>query len=398
VVTNAPFLFEASAAVVAASGGSPEAIDLTVTRKSAAQDGFNNAEAAALDAVLTAAPGNTAIQTALLQQFTQAGLKSVYDQLLPNQGQGLFDSLDAAAQSIGALTSTAPESASRVAGTSLWLQQVNERVDRSGLQTIGSFSKVTGLVAGYEHTGERGGALGLSLAYLNANELSDASRIGPGVVASVVEAGAYYRRSLGPLTVGARVGVGYGWFAGTRVFATNTTVDNSTTGTEIQAHSNWGALLYDAHASAAYEQSLGRFYARPELSVDFLELDEGSHSESGPGGAGFNLSVASRDSRRLSGEGLLVVGRQWGQATWLHAELRGGYREVFAGQIGDTTASFSGGNPFTLSPDDTKGGWTEFGFSIKGGTEFSYLALEGDADFRKGERRYNVRVAGKSIF
>jgi hypothetical protein len=397
LVTNAPFLFDASAAVVAATGGGASAIDLTVTLKTPAQDGFNNAEAAALNAILAAAPNNAGIQNALLQQFTQAGLKSVYDQLLPSQGQGLFDSLEAAAQSIGSLTSTAPEAASRVAGTSLWLQQVNERVDRDGLQTDGSFSKVFGLVSGIEHSGERGGAVGLSLAYLNANELTDASRIGPGEVASIVEAGAYYRRAVGPLTLAARVGVGYGWFSDTRVFATSTTIGNSTTGTEVQAHSNWGALIYDGHASAAYEQSLGRFYARPELSLDFLELDEGSHSETG-GGPGFDLNVASRDSRRLTGEGLIVVGRQWGQATWLRTELRGGYREVIEGQIGDTTASFSGGNPFTLAPDDTKGGWATFGFSIKGGTEFSYLALEGDADFRKGEHRYNLRVAGKSIF
>ena len=44
------------------------------------------------------------------------------------------------------------------------------------------------------------------------------------------------------------------------------------------------------------------------------------------------------------------------------------------------------------------GGWVTAGFSLKSGTQFSYVALEGDADFRHGEQRYDLRVAGRSMF
>jgi hypothetical protein len=398
-VAVAPWLFTTTASYVAAANPAvdPSLLQLTVTRKSAAQLGFNRAEASALDAVLAAAPGNAGIQSALLNRTTEAGLKPVYDQLLPSQGQGLFEALDAAAQAEGAMTGIAPSASSRVAGTSLWLQEVNERVDRTGAQTDGSFSKLLGVIGGVEHTGALGGAAGLTLAYFNANELDHASQIGTGVVASMVEAGGYYRRSMGRFTMSARAGAGYAWFSDHRVFVATNTVNGATTGTELRANSTWGGVFFDGHFGASYEQPFGRYYARPEVSADFLELNEGSHSDTG-GGSAFDLTVARRNSNRLSGQALMVVGREWGQGSWLRTELRGGYREILAGQIGDTIANFTGGGAFTLSPENDKGGWMTAGFSIKGGSQYSYLALEGDADFRANEQRFDLRVAGRSIF
>jgi hypothetical protein len=403
VIGSTPWLYSATTSYIPAANpatGSSE-LELTVTRKTPAQIGFDAAEGAALNAVLAAAPANVAIQNALLSQTTEAGLKSIYDQLLPSQGQGLFDALDAAAQAVGGMVGVAPDASSRVAGTSLWLQEVNERVDRSGTQTLGSYTRLFGVVAGYELMGSGGGAAGLTLGYFNANEQDDADQIGTGEVASMVEFGGYYRRSFGHFTVAARAAIGYASFADDRVFATigetSATNANSATGTELSATSHWSGLYYTGHFSATYEQSFGHFYARPEFSADFLELDEGSHGDSG-GGDGFDLNVASRDSNRLSGQAILVLGRQWGQATWLRAEVRGGYREVLSGSVGDTTASFNGGNPFTLAPDNDKGGWFVAGFSLKGGSTYSYLALEGDVDLRAGEQEFDLRIAGRSIF
>ena len=61
-------------------------------------------------------------------------------------------------------------------------------------------------------------------------------------------------------------------------------------------------------------------------------------------------------------------------------------------------ASFAGGDPFNLVADKDNGGWATIGFSLKGGSQYSYLALEGDADFRSGEQRFDVRLAGRSMF
>jgi hypothetical protein len=388
---NAPWLYTATPTFVASdpnNGGASE-IQLTVTRRTPQQLGFSAAEGAALDAVLQAIPANDSIQQAILAQTTEAGLKGVYDQLLPNQGQGIFDALDAAAQSISDLTGTTPDAGVRVPGTSLWLQEVNERVSRTGIDSVGSYAEMLGLVAGWEHEGPAGGAVGMTLAYMNAQETDTNAAVGAQVVGSMVEGGLYYRRSAGAFTVSMRGGAGYAWFGDDRKFLTANAFD--------QATSNWGGVFFDGHFGASYQIGFGRYYARPEVSADYIRLDEGSHTDVG-GGPGFDLFVADRDSTRFSGEAVMVLGTQWGRVSWLRAEIRGGYREVFSGQVGDTTANFTDGNPFTLASDPDQGGWATFGFSLKTGTPYSYVALEGDADLRAGEQRYDLRIAGRSLF
>ncbi len=208
-------------------------------------------------------------------------------------------------------------------GTSLWLQEVNERVQRSGVNTLGSYSQLLGVVGGYEHAGPAGGAIGLTLAYLNAQETDDGTAVGAHVVGSMVEGGAYYRRAAGPFTMAMRGAAGYSWFGDDRRFLTANAFNSG--------HSSWGGVYFTGHAGAAYEMDFGRFYARPEASVDYLRLQEDGHSDTG-GGPGFDLTVASRTSTRLSGDAVMVVGTQWGKVIWLRAELRGGYREIFAGR------------------------------------------------------------------
>lgn len=391
VLNNAPYLYTATPGVEGGTANcATNCIVLTVTQKTTAQLGINAAEASALNAVLKALPNDThGIEAALLAQTTQAGFKGVYDQLLPSQGQGLFEALESATQSVANMTSTTPDAGTRVAGSSLWLQEVNERVNRTGTQTLGSNSKLFGVVAGYEHMGQRGGAVGGTLSYMDAEEADSGAQVGTHVIASIVEGSLYYRRAIGGLRFAVRGGGGYAFFSSDRKFLAPNASDS--------ASASWGGYFFDGHAVLAYEQKFGRFYARPEVSADYLRLNEQAHNESG-GGAGFDLNIASRSSSRLSSQAILVLGHQWGTTSWLRAEIYGGYREILSGAVGDTTAFFTGGNPFTMAADQNKGGWATFGVSLKTGSPYSYLALEGDAEFRSGERQYNVRVAGRSMF
>jgi hypothetical protein len=391
VLNNAPYLFTATPSVIQAADPATQSssVVLTVTRRTSAQLGFSRDEAAALNAVLVALPNDANIEQAILAQTTQAGLKSVYDQLLPDEGQGLFEALDAAAQRVSQFTGTTPDAGTRVAGSSLWLQEVNEEVRRTTGATLGSSAKLLGLVGGYERMGIGGGALGLTVSYMNGQEQDAAAAIGEHVVSSLVEAGLYYRRAIGGLRFSVRGAGGYAWFSGDRRFVTS--------GANDTALSHWSGNFFDGHAGAAYEQRLGAFYARPELSIDYLRLYESARRESG-GDTGFDLDVAPRTSTRASGSAIMAVGYQRGRETWVRTEIFGGYREVFSGQVGDTVANFSGGTPFDIDPGSDKGGWLTVGFAIKGGTQYSYLALEGDADFRAGEQRFDLLLAGRSMF
>ena len=390
-LSNSPFLYTATPSAVAGTASCVTAcIVLTVAQKTAAQLGVNAAEASALSAVLKALPSDThGIQAALLAQTTEAGFKGVYDQLLPSQGQGLFEALESATQSVSAMTSATPDAGTRVAGSSLWLQEVNQRVNRTGIQTLGSSAKLFGVVGGYERMGQGGGAVGATVSYMNAEEADSAAQVGSHVIASIVEGSLYYRRAVGGLRIAVRAGGGYAFFSSQRKFLAASASDS--------ASASWGGFFFDGHAVLAYEQKFGRLYARPEISADFIRLNEGAHSESG-GGPGFDLAVASRTGSRLSGQAIVVLGSQWGTTSWFRAEVFGGYREIIDGDVGDTTASFTGGDPFTLAADKGGGGWATFGLSLKTGSPYSYLALEGDAEFRSGERQYNVRIAGRSMF
>ena len=390
VLTNAPFLFNATPAYVPIGAQGGGELTLTVTERTPQQLGFDKAEGQALNAILAGTAANPDIQGALLTPTTEAGLKGVYDQLLPSQGQGLFDAIDAASQAVSNLTSTNPDNGTRVAGTSLWLQEVNENVKREGTNSPASYSKLVGLVAGVEHLGPGGGAVGATVSFMNGNEVAQGALSGSGLTAQIIEASLYYRRAVGGLTLSARGGVGAAFFNDQRSFINNAT--------SLAARSTWDGLLYDGHVSVAYEHRfLGDFYARPELAMDYLGLDEGGYSERG-GGPGFDLTVAKRNSNRLTGTAELTLGREWGKEAWLRSELTFGYIDVVSGNLGDTVANFAGGAPFSLSPDSTTGGWAVAGFSIKAGSASSYFALEGDVDYRRGEQIYDIRIAGRSIF
>jgi hypothetical protein len=384
---NAPYLYIATPSYSPSTGQ----ILVTVAQRTPAQLGFNKAEASALDAILAAVPANPEIEQTILAQTTQPGLKAVYDQLLPNQGQGIFEALDAAAESVSSLTAARPDAGTPTASdSSLWLQEVNQRVDREGVDSVGSGAKLLGLIGGWEHSGVLGGAIGLTLSYFNAQETDSQAPVDSQVVADFAELGAYYRFGLGPLTFDARGAGGYGWFSGLRRFVATEVEDSAT--------SNWGGAFVDGHIGVAYEQKVvGRYYLRPELSADYLHLAEDAHNETG-GGPGFDLDIASRASTQASAQAILVLGAQYGTTSWLRPEFRFGYREVFAGQVGDTVANFEGGNPFALAADPITGGWATIGFSIKAGTPYSYIALEGDLDYRPGQERYDIRIAGRSAF
>jgi hypothetical protein len=389
-VVNAPYLFTATPAYVPGTAGGGE-LTLTVTEKTPQQLGLETAEGQALSAVIAAAPLNANIEAALLTPTSASAFKAVYDQLLPSQGQGLFDALDAAAQSISEMTSTNPDNGQQVAGTSLWLQEVNENVKREGQDSPASYTKLTGLVAGVEHLGEGGGSLGATLSFMNADELPAAQQTGSGLNGQIIEASLYYRRAVAGLTLSARGGIGVVFFADQRTFVEG--------GSKLAAKGNWDALLYDGHVSLAYEHRvLGNFYARPELAMDYLGLNEEGYSESG-GGPGFDLTVASRNSNRLTTTAGLTLGREWGKDAWLRSEINFGYMDVAYGGIGDTVASFTGGGaPFGVSPDSTQGGWAVVGFALKAGSASSYFALEGHFEFRHGEQIYDLGLAGRSIF
>jgi hypothetical protein len=382
-LANAPFLYTATTSSDAAN------LYVTLTLKSAQQLGLNPSGTAAFDAVFQALTHDKALANAIISPTNQYEFLQVYNQMLPDQGIGTFEALESATQKISRLTGQTPDAGTRIAGTSLWLQEINQTNKRNNGDTLGTTDRAFGLVGGAETMGAAGGALGVTVSYLNIASTGVAAPVDARFVTNLVEIGAYYRRAWGGFRLSVRGAGGYAWFDEKRQFVTTGVAETST--------GRWNGYFGDAHAGVGYEAHLGRFYVHPEFSADYTYLNENPHADLGAG-PGFDVAIARRISDRMSGAGIITFGTQYGHDTWFRPELYGGYRQVFFGNIASTTAAFTGGAPFTLLPGNVNGGWLVAGFSLKAGTPLSYVAIEGEADLKNNEQQYDIWLSGRAMF
>jgi hypothetical protein len=382
-LTNAPFLYTA---VPVVNGGD---LDIDVSLKSPTELGLNVSETAAFKPIFAALQNDPALAQAIIAPTTQFGFQSLFQQLVPDQGIGTFEALQSATEKIAALTAQTPDSGVRIAGSSLWLQEVNDRLRRNTGDTLGGDDKTFGLVGGWEHMGQGGGAAGLTVSYLNIETDPYAAPVGGHLVSDLAELGAYYRRAWGGLRVSLRGAGGYAWFTERRDFVT--------TGLTESSFGEWNGYFADAHGGLGYEAHLGRFYMRPEVDADYIYLNEAAHAEKGAG-PGFDVAIANRVSQEMSGSAIFAFGAQWGHDTWFRSEFFGGYRDIFSGSIANTVATFTGGSPFTLAAGDNRGGYLIAGFSLKAGTPLSYLALNAEADLNRDVQDYDIYLSGRAMF
>jgi len=384
---NAPYL------VVAVASGDEAAgeVYLDVRRRTATEMALTGNQALALDAVYNALDGDEDVRDAFLGATTRDEFIRLYEQMLPDQGEGVFAAVDTMTRTISRLTGTKPDLRQRYGPDSFWMQEINVQVMREAGVGLGSETKAFGFVGGYESMGADGGALGATLAFINAEEKDDVAQIGEETNISLLEAGIYWRRSVGGWRFSARGSGGYAWFDGDRVFI------SPSDGLIRQADSGWNGFTGVASASAAYEAGLGRFFIRPLVSVDYLYLSEGERQESG-GEDAFNLFLQERTSSRLSGTAELTFGATFGRELWWRPELTVGYRQHLAGEMGDTVFSFKNGQLVALPASEPGDGAVVLGLSLKAGTPMSYVAMEAEYESTDGEDRYNLQLAGRMMF
>jgi hypothetical protein len=393
VIASSPYLYIASATADQAAGK----VYVDIRARTTAELGFSKSQASSYDAVLKAIQGDSLIQTAMLGQTTRGGLVSLYDQLTPDTGEGTFAALETANQLMSQATANRPDPYDRYGPDSFWAQEINTLVRRENSDTQGSDSQVFGFMGGYESMSANGGALGLTLAYVNVEEHDSAAVVGENTTASVFQGGVYYRKSMGGLQLNAGAGGGYAWFDGKRRFIAGD-ADGDGNSDVIRSNSaQWNGATANAFAGIAYQAMVGRFYARPELRLDYLYLSEGERKESG-GGKALDLTIQDRSGSNLSGEAAITFGANFGRDVWVRPEVRIGYRQALAGELGDTVAQFSGGTPFTVASAGKDDGALTLNLALKSGTAMSYLGVEAGAEARKKQKRYNVRLIGRAMF
>lgn len=407
---NAPFMYLTQAKELNTAGGDSLVVD--IRRKTGSELGLNTGETAALDPIYallgSAEAKKGGITNAFLSATTQQGFDHAYDQLLPDMGEGIFSALQVANQSIARAVATKPDQQQRYGPDSFWIQEINLQVDRQSGTLQGSRTKGFGFVGGYEALDDKGGALGATLAYMNAEEKDDNAAVGEQTSISVLEAGVYWRKATGNWIFAARGAAGYTWFDGDRRFvvgARDQTIGGSTVtipGVALATSAKWGGYTLAGNLTGGYEAHLGKIFIRPTASLDYLMLSQEKREDRGSaddGSNGLDLDTASRTSSRLTATAEIAVGATFGRDVWWRPEVRLGYRQVVAGDMGDLEFNYlRGGGKGTIQGLDTGEGVAVLGLALRAGTAMSYVAVEGEYETGDGEDRYNLQFAGRMMF
>jgi hypothetical protein len=363
-----PFIFDSSVVTT-----TPNEVSVTIRQKTAEELGINASEDSVLDAVLNAADADELIAGVFLGVDDSESLQAALQQMLPDHAGGAFETATRGTRLTNRIFTDPKAPLVRRGTLGFWMQQVAW----GGSKAIGSTSSYDlsgwGATGGVETTLGSLGNVGLSLAYLAGK---DGKGIGDNeLVSSQYEGGAYWRGALGPIRAFARATYGTLDFEGSRFFTAE--VDGSTL--SRQADGEWKGRIYSGSAGVTYDARVGPLSVRPTASIEYLSVKEKGYTESG-GGEAFDLTVDSRKSSEAAVNATVALGYDIIRAddidgTFVRVELEAGRRQILNTEIGETTARFGDGAPFTLESEKRTSSWIGAGRVIGGGAG---LALSGE--------------------
>ncbi|MDQ8754628.1 autotransporter domain-containing protein [Sphingosinicella sp. LHD-64] len=382
--SSLPFLFKG--ALDTATAGE---VAVVVTRRTATELGFNGSESRAYDAVFAALDSDEDVADAFLALTNAEGVQATIRQMLPDHAGGAFDAVTQGSRATARFLADPHAPLADMGGWGFWVQQVAWGSSKDLGDTASYDIAGWGTSAGAEIQGGGIGNFGLSLAYLNGED--DDGETNNQVRAEQYELAAHWRGGWGGLRAWARVSAALIDFRGTRVFTGNDGIEEFTR----TAKGDWGGQLYSAAAGVSYELGFGRFSLRPLASIDYYRLSEDGYTEEG-GGDAFNLIVDDRTSDEFALNATLTVGYDFGRREagggWLRTELEAGRRQILGGSLGETTARFKDGDPFTLVPEDRTDGWVGRLRVVGGEGPFS-LGGEASAEEQLGKAAIAFRVS-----
>lgn len=381
--TILPYMFKST--LVAAT---PNQLAIDIARKTTAQMLLNRSQASAYDAIYQALGKDAKVAGVFLSTLDGDTFRKQVRQMLPDHAGGTFEMASLTSRAtLGVLFDPSAPYVDK-GNWGFWVQQL-------GIST----SKNTGDSASYDINGwgaasgvelsSKIGKFGVSISYLHGSN-SDGGTDNQ-VDADHVEAGAYWRANWGRFNGYARGTVGHIGYDSHRRFA-------GSIGTEAVARSakgDWNGRLVTGAAGIGYEASMGMLRLRPTVAVDYVRLRESGYSESG-GGDAFNLVVGSRTSDELAVSGTLAAGFDFGSRDpdngWLRIEAEGGRRQIVAGSLGSTTAHFTGGQKFTLTPESRTSGWIGKLRAV-GGRQGLRIGGEASAEEQQGRAAIALRAS-----
>jgi len=385
-----PYLFAAGFHADPAAG----TVDFSLRRRTPAELGFNAAETASYDAVYGALDKDSGVLRSVLAQTDQAGLRSVYDQMLPDYSGGVFRALSWATEAQGQAAAEGPQGQSQSGPTRAWSQEIAMREDKKPNQAAGYRTLGIGIVGGLESVSPRGDALGVKLGFTTA-QITNRKLPGDNLLGvSQINTGVYWRGTYGGLRLDAQLGAGYVWVTNRREFL----YSDSLGVVHRVANGSWNGYTLSGRIGAAYLQNFGRMFLEPRVHADYLRIHESGYSETG-GGDAFDLIVNGRNSDAATVDASIVAGLNLGESgfRW-RPQIEVGYRSVLTGGPGRTTAAFAGGNPFTVAADSLTGGALYGTLGLRVYSDYLDLLFEAGAEKASDYTDYDLRMTARTAF
>lgn len=381
--TLVPFLYDATLDIDDVAGE----IAVDIARKATDELGLNRSQASAFDAFYEALANDDEVASVFLGITEGDRFGAYVAQVLPDHAGGSFEGVSLGMRTFARRLADPrgpfkPEDDMRVVLDFAGWDSTKDAgetasYDLDGLGFSGGLETTTGV-----------GDFGVTGSWLWNRHDSGYENT---VVSNTYEAAAYWRGTWGGFSGFARGSYGMADFEGSRFF----TGMNGEEKVERLVDREWSGDVVSFMGGASFETGSQYLFVRPSVMVDYIRLSEDGYTETG-GGEALDLTVEDRTSDETGLNLALAAGADlFGMGSrddnWLRVEAEGGWREILSGELGATTASFEGGDSFTLIPEQRASGWFAR-LRGMGGDEFYSIGGELSAEERHEEIGYALRA------
>ncbi|MGI4733020.1 MAG: autotransporter domain-containing protein [Janthinobacterium lividum] len=345
--TSLPYVYSAALAANPAAG----TVTLLLQPKTTAQLGLNRSGAAAYAATYAAAQTDATVGSAFLAVSDVASFAHLYSETLPEHAGGLFLSTQMVSQAVSDFEAQPVAPRATTGRFGLWIMQAGGLLNQAQGDTQPFHLANYGLGIGAEYRLGVFGTVGVAYDW-SYNRVADPENANE-TTGDMSEVGAYWRA--GWVGVQLHAHASWGHLSSTSMRELSSPTSDSTN--LETATANWGATTNAFGGGASYEAKFGRIRLRPAATIDYFRLDDGAHAETG-GGTAFDLSIAGRRDKSVTGTYTLAAGYVLSQSSDVNSrlELEVGERQRLSGGIADTIATYAGGQSFDLTADGLRYG------------------------------------------
>jgi hypothetical protein len=399
-----PYLFNGSLTSNIGAG----TISLSIVTKTPAEMSFNKAETAAFNAIYAALPQDNQIQQSIIGAPDRKTLVTNYDQLLPSSAGDVFNTAfgmsravsRAASDRFDMSTQKDDEDEDDLIVSGFWASefysgQWQDKVDNNAWHSAG-----IGVIGGYDF-----GGTGFTVSGGSSN-ITVPGRPGDSLNAvSVVEGSFYASPRFGALSIDARVGAGYVNVANRRQLAATIVSGDLSSSSNItkSAKGDWWGYDFTGHIGAGWEVDASKhLFFQPKIYADVFHLHENGYTEhnqdSGDTGAGYDFTVAQRNSTQTNGTASLVTGLRFGNLFVVSPQLEIGYDKVLTGGPADTTARFTYGGPSFTVPANQIGGAAMGRLTIRGDGNYVHFSLQAGGEYSSSYHSLDAKAVFRLTF